>query len=53
MAELTPPDVATAASVPAAKPAGKPGVVESLELGPKVTLILEHDALVVHGMSSR
>ncbi|KAB5572755.1 ATP-NAD kinase-like domain-containing protein [Coniochaeta sp. 2T2.1] len=51
MAELTPP-IASAASVPAVNPAGKPSVVESLELGPKVTLILEHDALVVHDKSS-
>jgi len=51
MAEGT-PDNAAAASVPAANPAGKAGIVESVELGPKVTLLLEHDALVVHGKVS-
>ena len=48
MAEET-PDTVAAASVPAANKAGKAGVVESIELGPKVTLLLEHDALIIHG----
>jgi hypothetical protein len=41
------PDV-TAAGVPAANQAGKSPDVMSVELGPKVTLLLVSDALVVH-----
>ncbi|OIW31703.1 hypothetical protein CONLIGDRAFT_236669 [Coniochaeta ligniaria NRRL 30616] len=40
------------ASVPAAVPAEEPAVVESIDLGPKLTLLLEHDALIVHDRSS-
>lgn len=42
-------DGAEPASVPAASQAGKAGVAESIELGPKLTLLLEHDALAIHG----
>lgn len=50
MAEAAPEPVAAASVPAAAAPAGKSGAVPSIDLGPKLTLLLEHDALVIHGM---
>lgn len=50
MAEPETNGIATA-SVPAASQAAKAGVPESIELSPKLTLLLEHGALVIHGTS--
>jgi hypothetical protein len=48
MAEAAPEDVA-AASVRGAEAVPKPAVVESIDLGPKVSLVLKGDTLAVLG----